>query len=108
MLALRYQLEASARGALEALVLSDDIGLCVAATGAVPHEEIAAHTAMLGRRVESYEGMLRSETSHWNVRIRRFHAEGAALYLCAVGGGGQARADALHHSIGGVARILGS
>jgi len=106
--ALRLQLAAARKAAgVDSMVLADEDGLCVAAVGAGwPHEEIAAYAAMVGGKVENFEGMLYSQDRCWNVRIRRFVADGAALLLCAVGGGGEPRAAALQRSIGGVSRIL--
>ena len=39
-------------------------------------------------------------------REGRFEAEGSDLYICAIGGGGEPRAQQIQHSIGGVSRIL--
>jgi hypothetical protein len=106
--ALRLQLAAARKAAgIDSLVLADEAGLCIAAVGAGwPHEEIAAYAAMVGTKVENFEGNLYSTERCWNVRIRRFRAEGADLLLCAVGGGGEPRAQGLQRSISGVTRIL--
>ena len=106
--ALRLQLSAARKDAgLDSLVLADQEGLCIAAAGAGwPHDEIAAYAAMVGAKVDNFEGTLYSHERCWNVRIRRFHAEGAPLLLCAVGGAGEPRAAGIQRSIGGVTRIL--
>lgn len=106
--ALRLQLDASLRDAeCKAMVLADGEGLLVAAAGeGMPHEEIAVYAAMVGAKVENFEGTLYSKDRHWSVRIRRFSAFGDHLFLCAVGGGGESRADNVQRSVGGVARIL--
>ena len=104
--AMRLQLEAARRSSgSDAMVLADEDGLCVAAAGTMPHDEIAVYTAMVGNKVENFEGTLYSKTRSWNVRIRRFTTQGARLFLCAVGGT-ETRGDAIHRSIGGVSRIL--
>lgn len=103
---MRLQLEASrAASASDAMVLVDEDGLCVAASGSMPHDEIAAYTAMVGNKVENFEGTLYSKTRCWNVRIRRFSTQGSRLFMCAVGGT-DARGEAIQRSIGGVSRIL--
>jgi hypothetical protein len=105
--AMRFQLDAARMAAgCDAMVLADEDGLCVAAAGGLPHDEIAAYSAILGNKVENFEGILYSKDRRWSVRIRRFSAEGARLILCAVGGGSEARAEQLHRSVGGVSRIL--
>lgn len=105
--AIALQLEASRRAAkLNAMVLADEDGLCVASSGNMPNDEIAVYTAMLGNKVENFEGMLYSKDNCFNVRIRRFSLGDQRLFLCAVGGGGEARANEIHRSLGGVQRIL--
>jgi hypothetical protein len=106
--ALKYQLEACLDEAeLEALVLGDEDGLCLAWAGTDEScKEVAARMALLNRKIENFEGVVLSGERNWNVRMRRFEAEGSDLYLCAVGGGGETRAHQIHRSIGGVSRIL--
>ncbi len=105
--AIALQLEASRRAAsLNAMLLADQDGLCVASSGDMPNDEIAVYTAMLGNKVENFEGMLYSKDGCYNVRIRRFIYGEQPLFLCAVGGGGEARASEIQRSLGGVSRIL--
>lgn len=109
--ALAYQLDACRDGAqVEAMVLADADGLCLAGSGegypADEIAEIAAHGAILGTRAENFEGVLMAPERHYNVRVRGFEAAGSRLYLCAVGGGGEDRARRIQRSISGVKRIL--
>ena len=106
--AIRLQLEACvSRASLGAMVLADSDGLCLGFAGpGYPKEELAANMTLLGRKVENFEGAMSSTEGQWNVRIRRFNVDGVPLYLGAVGGGGEARAQQLHQSVTGVRRIL--
>jgi hypothetical protein len=106
--ALKLQLGSSCSFAdLDALVLADEDGLCVASAGVDgAAEDIAAHAAVVGHKVENFEGVLFSSEQQWSVRIRRFRIGVTQMFLCAVGGGGETRAQTVHDSIGGVSRIL--
>jgi hypothetical protein len=105
--AIRLQLDHSrAHADCSAMVLVDEDGLCLSAVGEGPLDEIAVYSAMVGNKVENFEGTLYSHDASFSVRIRRFTAAGARLILCAVGGGGEPRANSLHSSVGGVSRIL--
>jgi len=106
--ALKLQLEACREDAqLEAMVLGDEDGLCLAWAGTDEScKEVAARMALLNHRIENFEGVVLSGERNWNVRMRRFDHDGSELYVCAVGGGGEVRAQQIHRSIGGVSRIL--
>lgn len=105
--AIRLQLDHSrSQAQCSAMVLADEDGLCLSAVGDGPLEEIAVYSAMLGNKVENFEGTLYSHEACFSVRIRRFTAAGARLVLCAVGGGGEPRASGIQRSVGGVSRIL--
>ena len=108
MTALELQLGASAeRADLDALVLADEDGLCVASVGVdEAADDIAAHAAVVGHKVENFDGILFSQDLQWNVRIRRFRIGTTPMFLCAVGGGGEQRAQHVHESVDGVSRIL--
>jgi hypothetical protein len=69
-------------------------------------DEIAAHAAVVGGKIENFEGVLFSADEQWNVRIRRFRIGDTSMFLCAVGGGGEERARHVHESVSGVSRIL--
>ncbi len=105
--ALCYQLSASLKRAeLEAFVLTDEGGVCLAAAGdSHACDEIAAHLPMVGRKVGEFEGVLYGPGAQWDVQMRSFEVEGAQLYLCAVGESNNRDAQ-LNHSARGVSRIL--
>jgi hypothetical protein len=107
--ALEYQLEACREDAgLEAMLLTDDEGLAVAASGeAGACDELAARLALIGRKVPEFVGILFSAEGSREVSMQRFAIDGAELYMCAVGGGPDPRARQIRRSIGGCARILG-
>ena len=108
--ALYYQLDTSCqRAALEAMVLADQDGLCVASSGDPDMcDEIAAHMAMLCEQDESFVGTVAMPDEDCrHVQMRRFAAQGTNLYLCAVGGDPR-RSHELDHSMTGVTRILAS
>jgi hypothetical protein len=105
--ALQLQLEACREEAdLEAMLVGDEDGLCVAWAGDPGCEEVAAHMASVNYKIENFEGVVIAPDRKWSVQMRRFAAEGSQLYVCAVGGGGERRASQIHRSIGGVTRIL--
>lgn len=106
--ALRYQLEACRREAgLEGMVLADEEGLALAASGDADHcDEIAARLALVGARVADFAGVLLSAEGAWQVSMRRFAIDGSELYMCAIGGDAEPRAAQIDRSIGGCSRIL--
>lgn len=106
--ALAYQLETCChQGGLDALILADEDGFCVAASGDPDAcAEIAAQLGILGRKTEQFTGVLLGPDRRWDVDMRRFDIEGAGLYMCAVGGPPRSASDSLGRSIGGAARIL--
>lgn len=108
MRAMALQLDACRqRARAEAMFIGDQDGLCLAWSGDDSAcEEVVATVAPLTRRMENYEGRIAAEGRSFNVRVRRFEVGGSMLFVGAVGGGGELRATQLHHSIGGVARIL--
>lgn len=108
MRAMALQLEACrARARAEAMFIGDQDGLCLAWSGDdADSEEVVATLAPITRRMENYEGRIATENRSFNVRVRRFEVGGSMLFIGAVGGGGELRAKQIHHSIGGVARIL--
>lgn len=106
-LALRYQLEHTREsGGLEALVLADDAGLVVAASGDdAVCAELGAVAPLVARSIMGMPmpGLLRGA----EVAIRSVSACGHQLYLACVGGG-VARDVHLHSSRAGIERILAS
>lgn len=108
--ALRYQLAACREdGALDALVLADDTGMCLFAAGfADTCEEVAATLPLLGRKAGDFRGVLLGPAPGHAVLVRAFDVGGTPLYACAVGAD-DARAEAsLARTIAGAARILAS
>ena len=107
--AIFYQLEASChRAALDAMIIADENGLCVASTGDIDMcEEIAAHMALVCDDAQVFEGsMERPIAETWTVRMKRFFADDVPLYIGAVGGNQAMRTFELNRSARGVARIL--
>ena len=108
--ALLLQLEACRTDSnLEAIVLSDEDGLCLAAAGDQDTcDEIAANLPFVGSKAPEFEGVLFAPSKAWKVGVKRFEVLGSELYLCVAGGRGDARDRELCRSLGGVSRILGS
>ena len=105
--ALAFQLDAvRAEVGLEAMVIADEQGLCVAATGD-PHtcEEIAARVSRLGRK-GSFEGVLLSSAGGWQVCAQKFEVDGMPLVACAIGREGEELQVPVARSIIGITRIL--
>jgi hypothetical protein len=108
--ALAYQLDECRRAAqLEAMVLSDEVGVCLALSGD-PYscEEVAARLPLVGRRVRDFDGVLFSPERGFAVRMRRFQIGDSDLYVCAIGGRPDQRDRQIMRSITGVTRILQS
>lgn len=105
--ALRLQLEECRKAAnLEAFVLSDEDGLCLAASGdETACGEVAARLPLLGRKVKHFDGVLLAPNRGWQVRMERFEVSGSELYMAVIGSS-EARDRELHRSIGGAMRIL--
>jgi hypothetical protein len=106
--ALFYQLDACRADAdLEAVVLSDEDGLCLASAGDRDTcDEIAANLPFVGSKTPNFEGVLFSPRKAWKVGVRRFEVLGTELYLCVAGGREGHRVQQMERSLGGVARIL--
>lgn len=89
------------------MVLADDCGLALAASGdAEGCDEVAARLAVIGRKVGEFAGVLFSGEGAWQVSMRRFAVAGSELYMCAIGAGVGPRDTPIEASIGGCARIL--
>ena len=106
--ALHLQLDACRRaGELDGMVLSDQDGLLLAATGDPEAcDEIAAQLPLIGQRVSEFEGVLLSAENGWRVRMRRFRVGRSELYLAAIGGAATTSERELGRGIGGATRIL--
>jgi hypothetical protein len=111
--ALRLQLEACREDAkLDAIVVSDELGFCVAhAGGDGGHEELAARLPMLAdpaqRRFLDDDEV---QPSHADLSVTTFSAAGARLHACAVNepdaGTGARGADVLARVASGFSRLL--
>ena len=92
---------------MEAMILADEDGLCVAAAGdPAVCEEFAVHTALVCEDAASFAGTILAPSRRWDVSMQRFDVEGVPLYLCAIGGDEDQRAHEIAQSMGGVSRIL--
>ncbi|MBI2892375.1 MAG: hypothetical protein HYY06_02405 [Deltaproteobacteria bacterium] len=107
-LALRYQLDACRGTAdMEALVVADEDGLCLAASGpAETCHEVAAVLPFLGGRRGDFRGTVLSARGGMRVLVRTVEFGASELYVCAVGGTEERRAGELERSVLGVSRIL--
>jgi hypothetical protein len=112
---LRLQLEACREDAnLDAIVVSDDLGFCVAhAGGDGSHEELAARLPMLAdpaqrRLLDDVDDDV--QPSHADLAVTTFSAAGERLHACAVNepdAGTSARgADVLARVASGFSRLL--
>ena len=109
--AIVHQLDASRQKAgLDAMILADHDGLCIAFSGpAVACEEFAARVSRISmphRSITGFETELWTEDDRWDVHVRRFDVDGFELCLCAVGGVAGERAVEVERSLRGVTRIL--
>lgn len=106
--ALHMQLDACRKDAqLTALVIADDTGMCLAASGAPGTcAEVAARLPLLGRKAGDYEGVLTGLRGAIPMALKRFRVAGASLYACAVGGDATSHARELTRAELGVRRIL--
>ena len=105
--ALAFQLDAvRAEVGLEAVVVADDQGLCVASAGDPRTcEEIAARLSRLGNKGK-FEGVLLSSAGGWQVCAKKFEAADTTLIACALGKEGEALELPVTRSIEGITRIL--
>ncbi len=106
--ALHLQLAACCRDSdVEAMVIADDEGLTLATSGdAEACDEVAARTAVAGRRVTEFAGTLLGHAQAWDVQMKRISVAGSELLVCAVGGSAAARRNQIERSAAGATRIL--
>src|SRR5689334_13728739 len=85
--ALRFQLESCrAEGRLDAMVIADETGTCLAYAGSDDTcGEIAARAPLLGRKTWRFRGVLLSAAGHLAVVMRRFELDGHPFFICAAG-----------------------
>lgn len=105
--ALGFQLDAvRAEVGLEAMVIADEQGLCVASTGdPATCEEIAARVSRIGRK-GTFEGVLLSSAGGWQVCAQKFEVDGLPLVACAIGREGEELQAPVARSIAGITRIF--
>lgn len=86
--ALAYQLEACcAQGGIDAMVVADENGLPVAASGdAYACDEVAARVVLVGRKIKEFGGTLLGPGQRWDVQMTKIDVDGSELLVCAVGG----------------------
>jgi hypothetical protein len=109
MEALHLQLDACRLDAeLEAMVVADDHGMCLASSG-LPATclEIAARLPIIGRKTDGWSGTLLGAQGGVPVAMKKIELDGAThLYACAVGGEKDRHAGELSRAEAGVRRIL--
>jgi hypothetical protein len=108
--ALTYQLLACCEdGKMHAMVVSDEDGLPLAASGdAQICDEIAASMAHVGARTDAFSGTLMRGSEHWPVDMTRLVVDGTPLMVCAVGGSDTQRRRQIARGARGAQRILGT
>lgn len=107
--ALRYQLDACREDAeLEAVLVSDDMGLCVAAssTAVCEEEELAARLPQTARQGLRALPAALPPGLEKDVAVTSFAVGRAVLFACAVGGCPDVRAETLARAERGFRRIL--
>ena len=106
--ALSYQLRSCREDAqLDAIVLADEDGICLASAGpADTCEGVAATLPILGRKAGDFDGVLLAPSGGLKALVQRFRIDSSELYLCAIGGDDDLRARQIARSITGVSRIL--
>jgi hypothetical protein len=106
-IALTLQLDACCRDGVDAMVLADGDGLCLASSGDdYACEEVAGRLVIMARRIREFAGTLIGPGQQWEVQMTKVAIDGDELVLCAVGGSADSRRRQLSRSIGGVRRIL--
>jgi hypothetical protein len=97
--ALRFQLDACREdGGLDAIVVSDDLGFCVAHSGARgEHDELAAYLPMLAAPARGgHDAIDDADLSLWSrapVAVTTFLVHGTTLHACALAGPGAGEPD---------------
>jgi hypothetical protein len=108
--ALNFQLLACCEdGRMHAMVVADDEGLPLAASGdAQACDEIAASMALVAARTDAFSGTLLGGGQHWDVQMAKVMVDGSELVVCAVGGSAEQRRRQLARGAQGTRRILGA
>jgi hypothetical protein len=108
--ALTFQLLACCEdGRMHAMVVADEDGLPLAASGDVQAcDEVAASMAQVAARTDAFSGTLLRGGRHWEVQMARLVVDGSPLVVCAVGGSTEQRGRQLARGTQGARRILGA
>lgn len=108
--ALTYQLLACCEdGEMQAMVVADEDGLPLAASGdRHTCEEVAASVAYIGARTPSFGGTLLGAGQRWEVELTQVLVDGSPLVVCAIGGTAEQRRRQLARGAQGALRILGA
>ena len=108
LIAMTYQLEACRQEAeLEAMIVSDENGLCVVSSGKPETcEELAARLPIIGRNAPDFGGILLSGNGGLKMVVKTFTFAGTSLYACALGKPHARLETTLARGIKGVTRIL--
>lgn len=108
--ALTYQLRACCEdGRMHAMVVADDEGLPLAASGdAQACDEVAATMARVATRTGEFNGTLLRGGQHWDVQMARVAVAGSQLVVCAIGGTAEQRRQQVARGAQGTQRILGA
>ena len=108
--AMHLQLDACRRDArVEAMVIFDEQGISLAASGSVATcDEVAATLPLVGRGLDYFEGEVCSPAGAWDLAMRRFCVDGGSLFVCAVGGATRDRSRQLLRTMGCATRLLES
>jgi hypothetical protein len=105
---LRFQLAACCEdGRIDAMVVADENGLPLAASGD-PYacNEVAARMVLVGPRIREFNGVLFGSGHRWDVQMKKIDCEGSELLVCAVGGTAEQRQRQITRGAEGAVRIL--
>lgn len=108
--ALTYQLLACCEdGKMQAMVVADEDGLPLAASGdRHTCDEIAASMVHIGARTPSFGGTLLRAGHRWDVEMTQVVVDGSPLVVCAIGGTAEQRRRQVARGAQGTLRILGA
>jgi hypothetical protein len=108
--ALTYQLLSCCEdGNMQAMVIADEDGLPLAATGdRRACDELAARMVHVGARTPAFRGTLLGNGQRWDVDMTQIVVDGSPLVVCAVGGSAEQRRRQVARGARGALRILGA
>jgi hypothetical protein len=108
MEALHLQLDACRESAaLEAVVIADDLGMCLASSGAPAMcYEVAARLPILARKAGDFAGVLLGASGGVPVGVKRINVGDTELIACVLGGDQERHGAELRRAEQGVMRIL--